>query len=220
MSSIYNYRRRFTLKRRQDRIIDLGNAGSFAEIPYINCTPADEISIDGRVFRSFHVITFHKNTRIFTAYRSDDEPAVLLIIWEEIPFYLQIEQGGDVMLQVMHDDPRVKHLIIDNTFVKSPWMGEQRTLDYMKDGWLPGLIQLELKGFCHLQAERSLGKMSFDQFGVFMKSAVGEISVKIGRKPFSYYPVRSSGMSREGSIDNDARNAALVKALRLVRSSE
>jgi len=218
MNRTFDYQRKFRLNRSPDRIIDLGNAGMFNEIPCVNCEPPEEISIIGCMFHSVHMIGSPNNKRIFTAYRSEEEPGVLLTVWQEIPFYLHIEEGGDVMLQILHNDKRVEHFIVDNSFVRSPWMAQQKTIDYLKNAWLPGLIELGLKGFCHIQSGKLLGKLSFDKFGDFIESTMSDIVKKLDKKPFRYFPIRTSETEAGGVIDVKLRDSAMAEALQILKS--
>ncbi|HOO71688.1 MAG TPA: hypothetical protein PK926_07990 [Spirochaetota bacterium] len=116
------------------------------------------------------------------------------------------------MLQVLHDDRRVKHLIIDNSYVKSGWMDDRHLVNYLENGWLPGLIELGLKGFCHLQAKSLLGGRSFTSFGRYMNNNFIKIARKLDREPFQYFPIETSEMDGKRSIDQHVRALALKKS--------
>lgn len=218
MERIYNHRRSYKLSRRSGNFIDLGSAGVFKEITLKNSVPPEETVIGGRLFRSLHIINMPTGERIFTAFKSEEEPGILLTIWGGIPFHLHIEEGGDLMLQAMHTDRRLKHLLIDNTYVRSLWMKEKKTVEYMENGWLPGLILLELKGMCHLQPERLLGKISFEEFGKFQSESISRVAGRLGKEPFQYFPIRTSDTSSSGEIDAHKRDLALAKALEILKS--
>jgi hypothetical protein len=217
MSRLYNYQRENVTVRMPDRVIDLGNAGVFNEIIPNNSNPREELKINGSIFTSIHVINPPAGIRIFTALRSEEDPSVLLIIWRGFPYYRQIEVGGDLMLQMLHSDKRVVHLIIDNTYVRSGWMDDKMT-DYLNNGWLPGLIQLGLKGFCHLQAESYLGGLSFKKFGEMMSENISKTAQSLGKEPFAYYPIKTSEMSKSGVINEEMRLAAFKESLRILKS--
>ncbi len=217
MKKIYNYKRISRTNRIHDRIFDLGNAGSFTEIRIKLPEPPDECSIEGTSFRSVHIIKSWNDSRIFTAYRSSEYTDILLIVWEEYPFYPHIEEGGDFMLQVLASDKAVKHLIIDNTYVRSGWMDEKMS-NYLNNGWFPGLVELGLEAFCHLQAESYLGELSFKSFGELVSGSISDIAQNLDKKPFAYFPVKTSEMSQDGRIDADVRNIALKKALDIIKS--
>lgn len=217
MSRIYNYRRLYTDNRIPGRIIDVGNAGAFPEVAIKQCIPREECRIGGSVFRSIHnIIQPLNNVAIFTAFRCDEKPDVFLIVWKDYPFYPHIEEGGDFMLQVLATDKTVKHLIIDNTYVRSGWMNDQMS-DYLNNGWIPGLIELELNAFCHLQAETYLGGLSFKKFGELVSDNISTIAQKLGKKPFHYYPIKTSDIAPDGKIDDKLRAAALKKALSILK---
>ena len=128
-----------------------------------------------------------KHKRLFTAYRSDEEPGILLVVWKEYPYYQDIEEGGDFMLQVMASDRRVRNLIIDNTYVRSGWMND-RMSDYLNNGWIPGLVELELNSFCHLQADSYLGGLSFLKFGELMSDNISTIAQRTREKTIQLLP--------------------------------
>jgi hypothetical protein len=218
MERLYNYQRSYKLSRRGGNLIDLGDAGSFREIILNNRVPPEETVIGGRSFTSFHIINMPAGERIFTAFKSEEEPAVLLIVWGGIPFHLHIEEGGDLMLQAMYMDGRLKHLIIDNTYVRSLWMREEKTVEYMENGWLPGLVQLGLRGMCHLQPERLLGKLSFEEFGKFQSASIERIAARLGKEAFHYFPIRTSETLANGGFDAHKRDMAMTKALEILRS--
>jgi hypothetical protein len=200
-----------------DRVIDLGDAGAFNEIIIHNPNPREEMEINGSLFTSIHTIDPPVGKRVFTALRSEKEPTVLLIIWRGFPYYRQIEEGGDLMLQVLHSEKQVLHLIIDNSYVQSGWM-DDRMKDYLKNGWMPGLIQLGLKGFCHLQAETYLGGLSFKKFGELVSENISRIAQSLDREPFTYYPIKTSELSKNGAINEAMRLAALTESLRILKS--
>lgn len=187
------------------------------EVAVRQCIPREECRIGGSFFRSIHIMEPQKNIRFLTAFRCDEEPGVLLIVWKEYPFYPHIEEGGDFMLQVLATDTRVKHLIIDNTYVRSGWMNDAVRV-YLNNGWMPGLIELELRAFCHLQAESYLGGLSFKKFGELVSENINTIAQKLRKKPFYYYPVKTSDMAADGKIDEKVRDASLKKALKILKS--
>lgn len=218
MERVYNYQRLCNRNAFSGQVFDLGNAGSFTGIMPKECIPRDDFVIDGAVFECIHVIENLKHRPIFTAYRSDDEPGVLLIVWREYPYYQDIEEGGDFMLQVMATDSRVRNLIIDNTYVRSGWMNDKMS-DYLNNGWMPGLVELGLESFCHLQAESYLGGVSFLKFGELVSENISTISQKLGKRPFNYYPLKTSDISEDGRIDEKLRARVMKKALDIVRTS-
>jgi hypothetical protein len=138
-------------------------------------------------------------------------------VWDGYPFYADIEEGGDFMLQVLAADKTIRHLIIDNTYVRSGWM-EDRMNDYLNNGWFPGLVELELRTFCHLQAESYLGKLSFDRFAEGVSDSINIVAQRLGKAPFKYYPVKTSEISPDGQIDDIVRDMALKKAYDIVKS--
>lgn len=216
MKREYNYHRKTGL-RRSNRLIDLGNAGVFNEVVYRNSDPPELCVIGDCVFESIHVIKGPTGKMIFTAYRSGEAPDILMIVWRDYPFNRQIEEGGDLMLQEMRRDPRVKHLIIDNTYVRSDWMNDEMS-EYLNNGWIPGLIEAGLKGFCHLQAGSYLGGKSFLHFGELVSANITAIAEKLCKDPFNYMPMQTSEMSDDGSIDDALRDSALRKSLDILRS--
>lgn len=218
MERVYNHQRSYRLSRRSGNLIDLGSAGSFREIILENRVPPEETVIGGRLFRSLHIINMPTGERIFTAFKCEDEPTILLIIWGGIPFHLHIEEGGDLMLQAMYGDRRLKHLIIDNTFVRSLWMREKKTVEYMENGWIPGLIHLELMGMCHLQPEGLLGKLSFEEFGKFQSESISRVAERLGKQAFQYFPIRTSESGSNGGFDAHKRDLAMAKALEILKS--
>ncbi|HSA16649.1 MAG TPA: hypothetical protein P5346_18055, partial [Spirochaetota bacterium] len=168
-------------------------------------------------FKCIHVIESPGDKRILTAYRNDGEPGVLLIVWNGFPYYSDIEQGGDFMLQFFSSDREASHLIIDNTYVLSGWMNEKMTR-YLDNGWFPGLIELGLETFCHLQAESYLGGVSFEEFGRHVSVNIDNIARKLGKSPFIYNPIRTSDMNPVGLIDEMLRDKALNKVMEFIRS--
>jgi len=214
----FNYAREYTLKRNRDRVIDLGAAGSFnAVVPAISDNP-DTMDIDGAIYTAIHTIHASNAKRIFTAFHSHQVPEILVIIWNGFPFYPHIEEGGDFMLQTMHDDSRVRHLIIDNTMVRSNWLNEKMKR-YLSDAWHPGLIQLGLKSFCHLQALSFLGGHSFHEFAQLVSESISDIAGTLGRPPFSYYPIETADTSAGNTLDHSMRMASLSKAMRIIRET-
>ncbi len=218
MKRIFNYERQYNVNRITGSAIDLGNAGTFMEVRSFLPEKQDELVIDNAVFRSIHIIEPRAGKRIFTAYRSEELISVLLIVWENFPFYRHIEEGGDFMLQELYSTGTLKHLIIDNTYVMSGWM-EEKTVDYMNQGWIPGLIELGLMTFCHLQAESYLGGKSYEEFMKFVSGSVNSVADKLGREGFIYCPVKTSEISKDGKIDEAARLAALKKGVEIIRSA-
>ncbi len=217
MSKIFDYRRLHNVNRIQGSVVDIGNAGSFLEVVVRQSNPPEECLIGKVLFKSVHVIEPPRNRRILTAFRSDAEPGILLIVWREYPFYPHIEEGGDFMLQVIATDKSVKYLIIDNTYVRSGWMNEKMS-DYLNNGWLPGLVEMELAAFCHLQAESYLGGLSFTKFGKLMSANINTIAQKLGKQAFRYFPIKTSDISPDGKIDDTLRNKALEKALTIIKT--
>ncbi len=218
MEKVYNYQRSYKLSRRSGNLIDLGKAGAFKEIILENRQPPEETVIGGRTFMSFHIINMPTGERVFTAFKSEEEPTVLLIVWGGIPFHLHIEEGGDLMLQAMYMDKALRHLIIDNTHVRSLWMREKKTIDYMENAWLPGLIHLGLKGMCHLQSEKLLGKISFEEFGKFQSESISRVAGRLGKQAFQYFPVRTSETDANGRFDARKRDLAIARALEVLKS--
>ncbi|MBN1532442.1 MAG: hypothetical protein JXA20_07255 [Spirochaetes bacterium] len=218
MTRIYDYHRKITYRRDPNRIIDLGEAGVFPAVLRHNPEPIETFDVDGNVFTSLHTIDSPAGSKVFTALRSEQEPSILLIIWRGFPFYQQIEDGGDLMLQEIQEAPELRHLIIDNTFVHSGWMNDQKMVEYLNTGWIPGLVRLGLRGFCHLQAASYIGGQSFRKFGELASKSITEIAVRLGREPFRYFPVRTSEISSEGNIDSELRLRAFRDAFSLLRS--
>lgn len=215
----FNYVREYAHKRNQKRVIDLGTAGSFNEVvPVISGIP-DTMNIDGAIYTAIHTIHASNAKRIFTAFRSREEPDILVIVWDGFPFYPHIEEGGDFMLQTMYDDSRVRHLIIDNTYVRSNWLNEKMKR-YLSDAWHPGLIQLGLKNFCHLQALSFLGGHSFQEFAKLVSESISGIAGNLGRLPFRYFPIETARASAGGIIDQKKRMSAFEKAMRIIRKTE
>lgn len=217
MSAEFNYQRRRTIRTRTGRTIDLGEAGSFDAIHLDPGNPPEEVSLHGHRFQSIHRINSHTGSRVFTAYRSEEEPAILFVVWSNYPFNTQIETGGDLMLQAMHDDPRIRLLIVDNSYVKSGWMNE-KMIDYLSNGWLPGLVRLGLRGFCHLRAGSFMGEKSFDDFAGYVSGRVEVIARQLGMEPFRYFPVKSPEVGKDGVIDERLRDAALSEAYKILKS--
>lgn len=214
----FNYVREYTLKRNKDRVIDLGAAGSFKEVvPLISGNP-NTMNIHGAHFTAIHTILASHAKRVFTAFRSREEPGILVIVWDGFPFYPHIEEGGDFMLQTMYDDSRVRHLIIDNTCVRSNWLSEKMKR-YLSDAWHPGLIQLGLKSFCHLQALSFLGGHSFQEFAKLVSESITDIAKNLGMPPFRYYPIETADASTGGTIEQKIRISAFEKAMRIIRET-
>lgn len=217
MDRIYDYQRIQKTSRIRGSIVDLGNAGFFSKVK-VNAPENPEESIVGEsVFKCIHVIESPGEKRILSAYRNDGEPGVLLIVWNGFPYYSHIEQGGDFMLQFFSSDREASHLIIDNTYVLSGWMNEKMTR-YLDNGWFPGLIELGLETFCHLQAESYLGGVSFEEFGRHVSVNIDNIARKLGKSPFIYNPIRTSDMNPVGLIDEMLRDKALNKVMEFIRS--
>jgi hypothetical protein len=216
MDREYNYRR-ISIAGRKDRIIDLGNAGAFNEVVYRNSNPPETCAIGNCLFTSIHLIHLPNGRKIFTAYRSGEAPDILLVVWKYFPFNRQIEEGGDLMLQELKRDPHLRHLMVDNSYVRSDWLNDA-TGEYLNNAWMPGLIELGLKGFTHLQAESYLGGKSFDQFGAMVSANIAAIADKLKREPFTYVPIQTSGISDNGTIDDALRESALRKGADILRS--
>lgn len=217
MKKTYNYQRTYRSNSIPGNIIDLGSAGSFSKIIGREITPPEECIISGTVFSSVHTINSASNKRIFTAFRSEQKPSILYIEWRDYPFYPHIEEGGDFMLQVMATDSRVKHLIIDNTYVRSGWMNSKMD-DYLNNGWLPGLVELELVAFCHLQAESFLGERSFEMFVELLTKNINVIAESLGRKAFRYFPVKSPEINENGLVDENRRLMIVQQAFDIISS--
>lgn len=217
MDRIYNYQRKYKINRIPDRLLDLGNAGSFMEIGPRQCIPPEEYVIDNTVFSSMHIIELRSRSRIFTAYRNAGVPGILLIVWRGYPFYPHIEEGGDYMLQVLSADRTIRHLIIDNTYVRSGWM-EDRVHDYLNKAWFPALVELELDTFCHLQSESILGSISFNKFADVVSKNINIIAQNLGKKPFKYCAIRTSDVNPSGKIDEKLRDQAFNKAFSIITS--
>lgn len=217
MSAEFNYQRRRTARVRSGRKIDLGEAGSFDAIRLNPGNPPEEVRLHGLRFQSIHRINSHTGPRVFTAYRNEEYPAILFVVWSNYPFNTQIETGGDLMLQAMHDDSRIRFLLNDNTYVKSGWMND-RMVDYLSNGWLPGLIKMGLRGFCHLRAGSFMGEKSFDDFAGYVSGRVEVIARKLGMEPFRYFPVKSPEVGKDGVIDERLRDAALSEAYEILKS--
>ncbi len=217
MQREYNYIRKYTACRNPERLIDIGNAGVFNEIIAHNCDPPEEMAAGGIRFTSIHTIDTRVGGRTFTAYRSDELSEVLLVVWMGFPFNPQIEEGGDLMLQVLNADPAVKDLVIDNTFVRSGWMNA-RMSQYLTTGWFPGLIQSGLRAFFHIQSGSYLGGESYKKFGETLARSIDEIAARLQRKPFRYYPITTSETGIRGKNDDASRESAFRKSFDIVRS--
>ncbi|TAL37497.1 MAG: hypothetical protein EPN93_05775 [Spirochaetes bacterium] len=219
MNPKFDYMRNSSSGRRIDRIVDLGDAGVFGEIIVRNTIPPEEIYIGGLGFKSIHIIDNLLGLRVFTAYRCDLRPEILLIVWKGFPFNAQIEEGGDFMLQAMLGDPRIKHLVIDNTYVQSGWMNTG-IMDYLTRGWIPGLVWCGVRTFCHLQAESYLGSSSFQQFGRMLMERSADIGCAMKKETFKYFPIHSSGNKDAEAIDERMRESAFRKAFEILESPE
>ena len=217
MDRIYDYQRKYNINRIPDRLLDLGNAGSFMEIRPRQCTPPEECLVDNTAFRSLHIIEQRNGARIFTAYKSVEDPGILLIVWGGFTFYPHIEEGGDYMLQILAADKTIRHLIVDNTYVRSGWM-EDRMHDYLNKAWFPGLVELELNTVCYLQAESILGRLSFNKFADDVSKNINKIAQNLGKKPFKYCEIQTSDISPGGKIDDRVRDLALKKACSIVKT--
>jgi hypothetical protein len=209
--SMFNYERK-NLKNRTNNQVDLGQAGSFLEVKYDNNEPEEE-SISGISFSSFHCMKTVSDYRVFTALKSPDMPSVLYIIWRDFPFLKHLEEGGDLMLQELKKDKELNHLLIDNTFVQSGWMKDD-VVEYLNNAWYPGLIEVGLKRFAHLQAESALGASSFKKFEESVNSIIGDMARGMKRPPFEYFPVKTSEINKDGqAVKTDLRATALEKGL-------
>jgi len=217
MNPEFNKRRPGAAKPRTDRIIDLGEAGSFKALRDSPGDPPEETFLGESLFSSIHRISSPTGSRVFTAYRSELEPEILLVVWANYPYNQQIEQGGDFMLQVMHDDPSVRILLNDNSYVKSEWMNE-RMIDYLANRWLPGLIWLGLEVFCHIGSSSLMGGKSFDEFSRWVTETAATIAPRLERIPFRYFPVTAQGLAASGSMDEADRSAALSKVYARLKS--
>lgn len=207
----FNHERK-NLKNRTDNQVDLGQAGSFLEVKYDNSDPEEE-SISGMLFRSIHCIKTVSDYRVFTALKSPEMPSVLYIIWRDFPFLKHIEEGGDLMLQELRNNKELKYLLIDNTYVQSGWMKDD-VVEYLNNAWYPGLIEVGLKRFAHLQAESALGASSFKKFEESVNSIMGDMAKSMNREPFEYFPVKTSEINKEGeAVKTDLRTTALEKGL-------
>lgn len=201
---------RQTLNNRGKRQIDLGQAGSFLEITTDNSDPEQEY-IGGRLFKSTHCTKTVTDYRVFTALRSEEAPSVLYIIWRDFPHLRNIEEGGDYMLQAFHQDPRLKYLLVDNTFVKSGWMKDD-VVTYLNTVWYPGLIEVGVKKFAHLQAKSALAAQSFENFGKDVNNAITDLAKSMNREPFEYFPIKTSETDQG---ETELRKASLKRGLSL-----
>jgi hypothetical protein len=213
----FSYVRKFISSRRCDRIVDLGDAGSFNAVVSRMPRSPEETAVAGRRFSAIHIIDSMIGGRVFTAYRSEEHPEVLLVVWKGFPYNIEIEEGGDMMLQVMQDDPRITCLLIDNTWVRSGWMNPAM-VEYLDNGWMPGLTWCGLRIFCHLQSASYLGGNSFEQFGATLNGVIAGIGRRLGREPFRYHAIRTSELSDDGSIDDAIREAGFAEAFRIFDS--
>lgn len=204
-------------KTRTDHVIDLGDAGSFNALRPSPGDPPDGISLEESRYVGIHRIDSPTGSRVYTAYRSEQEPEILLIIWANYPFNAQIEDGGDFMLQVMHGDRSVKYLLIDNSYVRSAWMNE-RMVEYLSQAWIPGLVWLGLKGFCHIRASSYLGEKSFDEFSAWVTRIAAEAGRRLGRPSFLYFPIANLGGGLEEAESEHFRKRALSEAVSILRS--
>jgi hypothetical protein len=217
MQREYDYIRRYSAFRVHDRMIDIGNAGSFNRIAVRNCDPPEEMVAGNTRFTSIHIIETRVGGRTFTAYRSEDLPEVLLAVWVGYPFNPQIEEGGDLMLQVLNEAPEIKDLVIDNTFVRSGWMNA-RMSQYLTMGWFPGLIQLGLRSFIHIQSGSYLGGESYKKFGETLARNIDEIARRLKREPFRYFPIMTSETGIRGRTDDITRESAFMISFDIVKS--
>ncbi|HOO71689.1 MAG TPA: hypothetical protein PK926_07995 [Spirochaetota bacterium] len=94
MEQTYNYPRIIDKNRNATRLIDLGRAGMFHEIKLTNCNPPEKESVGDILFTSIHLILSPQKQKKFTAFRSEAEPEILLIVWRDFPYYREIEEGG------------------------------------------------------------------------------------------------------------------------------
>ncbi len=124
-----------------------------------------------------------------------------------------IEEGGDLMLQELKNDKELKHLLIDNTYVQSGWMKDD-VIEYLNNGWYPGLIEVGLERFAHLQAESTLGANSFKKFEESVNNLMGDLAKNMNKKPFEYFPVKTSEINKDGeAVTTDLRTTALKTGL-------
>ena len=210
----FNYLRK-NLSQRGKNQIDLGQAGSFPEVKNDNSDPEKE-HIDGVLFKSIHCMKTISNYRVFTALKSDEAPSVLYTIWRDFPYLKHIEEGGDLMLQEFKKDTALKYLLVDNTFVKSGWMKDD-VVEYLNSAWYPGLIDVGVEKFVHLQAKSSLGASSFEEFEEDVNKAMRELAKGMNQQPFEYYPIKTSEINNEGEeVSLDLRKASLKKGLKLL----
>lgn len=210
----FNYVRK-SLAGRTGNKVDLGQAGSFFEIKTDNSDPEEE-RIDGALFRSIHCMKTVSNYRIFTALKSDEAPSVLFIIWRDFPYLRHIEEGGDLMLQEFKKDAALKYLLVDNTFVKSGWM-KDNVIEYLNHGWYPGLIEVGVEKFVHLQAKSALGANSFEEFEKDVNKAMGDLAKTMRKEPFKYYPVKTSEINDKGEqVDLNLRKLSLKAGLEIL----
>ena len=210
----FNYVRK-SLAGRTGNKVDLGQAGSFFEIKTDNGDPEEE-RIDGALFRSIHCMKTVSNYRIFTALKSDEAPSVLFIIWRDFPYLRHIEEGGDLMLQEFKKDTALKYLLVDNTFVKSGWM-KDNVIEYLNHGWYPGLIEVGVEKFVHLQAKSALGANSFEEFEKDVNKAMGDLAKTMRKEPFKYYPVKTSEINDKGEqVDLNLRKLSLKAGLEIL----
>lgn len=185
-----NYQRAKNNNVRGTKMISVDSIDKFPEVLYKNSKVGQEV-IAGNTFYSFHEILGTSNQVIMTAYKSQQCPDVLLIVWRDFPYAHHIEQGGDLMIQEIMNNG-IKNLLIDNTYVQSGWMNDKIN-QYFDQIWYPSLIQLGLKGFAHVQALSSLGGASFQKFKENVQIYLNTMAIKMGRKVFTYHPVETKG---------------------------
>lgn len=188
MPQTSHYNRKHILKRGKE-IIKLPTSGSFNQVKYVDSEPT-EIIISNYRFKSIHRVVGPSGREIFKALKCEELPEVLFTMWSDYPYLSQIEEGGDTMLQELYNHKEIKYLLIDNTFVKSGWMSESVT-KYLNEAWYPGLLELGLQGFAHLQAESVLGASSFEKFEEDVNQAMATLAQSLLFNPFQYIPIKT-----------------------------
>lgn len=213
MATTNIYQRSTLIKRGKD-LVKINNLDAFPGIIYQNAKQSKE-EINGVSFESFHHITGNSDQVILTAYKSVSVEDVLFISWADFPYLNHIEVGGDLMLQELKNN-NINYLLIDNTFVQSGWVND-KVLNYFDKVWYPGLIELGLKGFVHIQAQSALGTKSFDTFRKDIQDYLEGMASKMNKKSFIYYPMESTELEKieKDSLRKDALKKGLSKITEL-----
>jgi hypothetical protein len=187
---------RSAVTTRGENVVKIGDFDQFNEVP---CKINEKITerVGNFLFESFHEIRGTMNQRILTALKSKECPEVLFFVWEDFPSFNHIEAGGDVILQEIKKYG-AKYMLVDNTFVRSGWVTD-KIVQYMDQVWYPGLIELGLTGFAHVQAQSASGTRSFEEFGKDIQSYLDGIASTLNRPCFKYVPVPSQ-YSRRASL--------------------